>query len=87
MTHLTPLRIIFRRSIRIRKSKRKSRRTLHVWTIYFHNWRMFRLGLLELVPINDRSLLLAIERSNEAFWLEVVNDSIDYVCFLQTEGS
>lgn len=84
MTHFTPFRIVPRRSIRIRQSKSKTRRALHARTIDLDSRFSLRLRLLEFVPIDNWLLLLAVEGSHEAFWLEVIDDFVDYVCFLQT---
>lgn len=83
MTHLTPFRVLPRRSIRIRKCKSKTWCTLHIRTINLHGRLMFRLRLLEFIAVGYGLLFLAVEGSYEAFWLEVVNDLTDNICFLQ----
>ena len=83
MTHLTPFRVLPRRSIRIRESKCKTRCTLHIWTIDIQGRLLFSLRFLEPITEGNRSMLLAIVGSYETLWIEVIDDLVNYVCFLE----
>lgn len=87
MAHLAPPGVASRRRIRICEDDRESRRRLEFWTVDLQGRAVFGLGWLQGISQCHGILLplLVVDWSNEAFWLEIIDDIINDVCFLQSE--